>query len=36
MSDLSLLGGAAIVQAYDFSPFGRIIDVGGGHSVGHV
>jgi C-methyltransferase len=35
-SDLSLLDGAAIVQAYDFSPFGRIIDVGGRHSVGHV
>ncbi len=31
MTALSLADGAAIVQAYDFSPFRRIVDVGGGH-----
>jgi SAM-dependent methyltransferase len=31
MSGLSLADGAAIIQSYDFSRFGRIIDVGGGH-----
>jgi hypothetical protein len=31
MSGLSLTDGIAIVQSYDFSRFGRVIDVGGGH-----
>jgi SAM-dependent methyltransferase len=30
MSGLSLADGTAIVQSYDFSRFGRVIDVGGG------
>ena len=33
MTGLSLAEGAAIVQAYDFSQFGRIVDAGGGHDV---
>ncbi len=31
MTGHSLAAGAAILSAYDFSPFRRIIDVGGGH-----
>jgi len=31
MGGLSEADGAAIVQAYDFSKFGSVIDVGGGH-----
>ncbi len=31
MSDLSAADGPAIVAAYDFGPFHRIVDVGGGH-----
>ena len=31
MSGLSAADGTAIVQAYDFSQFGSVIDVGGGH-----
>ncbi|HEU4640363.1 MAG TPA: methyltransferase [Candidatus Binatia bacterium] len=31
MSGLSAADGIAIVQAYDFSQFGSVIDVGGGH-----
>jgi SAM-dependent methyltransferase len=31
MTSLSLADGAAIVEAYDFSRFDRILDVGGGH-----
>ncbi len=31
MTGLSLANGAAIVEAYDFSSFARITDVGGGH-----
>ena len=30
MTELSAVHGAAIVQAYDFSQFGRIVEVGGG------
>lgn len=31
MTGMSANEGRAVVAAYDFSPFGRIIDVGGGH-----
>jgi hypothetical protein len=31
MTGLSLADGAAIISAYDFSPYRRIVDVGGGH-----
>ena len=31
MTGLSLADGASIIQSYDFSQFGRVIDVGGGH-----
>lgn len=31
MTGLSVGEGAAIVQAYDFSPYERVVDVGGGH-----
>lgn len=31
MNGMSQADGAAILQAYDFSPFARIVDVGGGH-----
>ena len=33
MSDLAAADGGTIVQAYDFTPFARIVDVGGGHGV---
>lgn len=33
MSGLSLADGAAIVEAYDFGVFDRIVDVGGGHGI---
>ena len=32
MSDLTALVEAAVLESYDFSSFGKIVDVGGGQS----